>query len=148
LEWLAQPMLAMFVVIIMNIWRGTAFSMIVQLAGLQSIPNTLYEASSIDGASAFQNLRYITIPLLKQTLMVNIIFVTMWTFNIMGSVYVLTSGGPVGATEIISISMYKEAFKLFKLGYSSSIAVVMLVFNIVITLIYIRILGKKEEFSN
>lgn len=148
LEWLAQPQLAMFVVIIMNIWRGTAFSMIVQLAGLQGIPNSLYEAASIDGASAFQNLRYITIPLLKQTLMVNIIFVTMWTFNIMGSVYVLTGGGPAGATEIISISMYKEAFKLFKLGYSSSIAVVMLVFNIVITLIYIRVLGKKEEFSH
>lgn len=148
LEWLAQPHLAMFVVIMMGIWRGTAFSMIIQLAGLQSIPNSLYEAAAIDGAGVFQNLRYITFPMIKQTLMVNIIFVTMWTFNVMGSIYVLTGGGPVRATEIIAISMYREAFKLFRLGYSSSIAIVMFVVNIIIALVYLRILRNREDFSN
>lgn len=147
LYWLAGPRLAMFVAILMNVWRGTAFSMIVQLGGLQSIPNDLYEAAAIDGAGTLQNIRFITLPLLKQTIMVNIIFVTMWTFSVMSSIYVLTGGGPAGATDVIAISMYKEAFKFFRVGYASSIAMVMFVVNLVITLMYIKMLRRTGEVS-
>ena len=141
-EWLAHPGLAMFVAIITCVWRGTAFSMVLELAGLQSIPVHLYECASIDGATAVQGFRLITLPLLRPTMVVNLIFITLATFNVMSLVYVLTGGGPFLATEVISIAMYKEAFKFFRIGYAASMAMIMFAINLLFVIVYIRIMQR------
>jgi ABC-type sugar transport system permease subunit len=144
IKWLSQGNLTLVVAIGMTVWRGTAFSMIIQAAGLQSIPVVLYEAAEIDGANYFQKLYRITLPLISSTILINLIIITIATFNVMSLVYAFSGGGPFRSTEIISIYMYKSAFKFFRFGFASSISIVMFFLNIIFTVTYIRI--TKKEF--
>ncbi|PIU63236.1 MAG: ABC transporter permease [Armatimonadetes bacterium CG07_land_8_20_14_0_80_40_9] len=146
-EWLSHPLSAMLSLIAANTWRGTAFSMIIQLAALQTIPDEQYEAANVDGASSLQKFYYITLPWLKPTILINIIMITLATFNTFDLVMSLTGGGPVRATEVISLYMYKEGFAFFKLGSASALAMIMFLVNIVFTLIYIRVLRQDQEVS-
>lgn len=143
-EWLSHPATAMLSLIIANTWRGVAFSMIIELAALQIIPDELYEAAEVDGATVLQKFRNITFPFLKPTILINIIMITLATFNTFDIVMSLTGGGPVEATEVISLYMYKEAFRMANLGYASSVAMIMFLVNIIFTLIYIKILRQEE----
>ncbi|HOV62657.1 MAG TPA: sugar ABC transporter permease [Spirochaetia bacterium] len=144
LKWLSEPQLTLVVAIGMTVWRGVAFSMIMQMAALQSVPETLYEAADIDGASYFQKLFRITIPNISSTILINLIIITIATFNVMSLIYAFSGGGPVGATEVISIYMYKSAFKEFRFGFASSISIIMFLINILFTSVYIRV--TKKEF--
>lgn len=146
-EWLAHPQLAMLVAILTCVWRGTAFSMVLELAGLQSIPLQLYECASIEGASSLQKFKYITFPLLRPTIAVNLIFITMATFNVMSLIYVLTGGGPFLATEVLSIAMYKEAFKFFRIGYASSMAMIMFLINLILIIAYIKFIERSNSMQ-
>jgi multiple sugar transport system permease protein len=144
IKWLSRGNLTLLVAIGMTVWRGTAFSMIMQAAGLQSVPKELYEAVEIDGANNLQRTLFVTLPLISSTLLINLIIISIATFNVMSLVYAFSGGGPFSATEIISIYMYKSAFKFFRFGFASSISIVMFLLNILFTLTYIKI--TKREF--
>jgi multiple sugar transport system permease protein len=144
IKWLSRGNLTLLVAIGMTVWRGTAFSMIMQAAGLQSVPKELYEAVEIDGANNLQRTLFVTLPLISSTLLINLIIISIATFNVMSLVYAFSGGGPFRATEIISIYMYKSAFKFFRFGFASSISIVMFLLNILFTLTYIKI--TKREF--
>ncbi|MFP4016632.1 MAG: carbohydrate ABC transporter permease [Halanaerobiales bacterium] len=121
--------------IIMNIWRLAGFTMIVYLSGLQTIPHYLYEASRIDGASKIRQFFSITIPMLAPTTFFLVVMTTIFSFQVFDQVYVMTSGGPMNSTTTIVHQIYKNAFEGYKMGYASSMSVVLLVLIVAITLI-------------
>ncbi len=138
--WLSTPSLALMSIIVANVWRGTAFSMILQYAGLQSIPDELYEAAKVDGASVLQNFWYITIPQLRPILMINVILITISTLNTFDMILPLTGGGPGQATEVLSLRTYNVIFQQYSLAGGAVLAVVMLFISMVLTLAYRRLL--------
>jgi multiple sugar transport system permease protein len=127
-------------IVIANVWRGTAFSMILQYAGLQSIPDELYEAAEVDGAGALQSFWYITIPQLRPILMVNIILITISTLNTFDMILPLTGGGPGQATEVLSLHTYNVIFREYSLAGGAVLAVIMLAISLTLTLAYRRLL--------
>lgn len=138
--WLSNPTLALVSVIIANVWRGTAFSMILQYAGLQSIPDEIYEAAEVDGANALQAFWHITIPQLRPILMINVILITISTLNTFDMILPLTGGGPGRATEVLSLRTYNVIFREFSLAGGAVLAVIMLAISMVLTLAYRRLL--------
>lgn len=143
-QWLSSPSLAMVTVIVLNIWKGYPFSMVLLLAGLQNIPNELNEAARIDGAGRLGVLRYVTLPLLAPVMAANIVLITIYTFNVFDLVYAMTGGGPVNATEIIGLFMYRQAFTSGRLGYGSAVAVMMFMLNLMITIVYLATLARSS----
>jgi multiple sugar transport system permease protein len=143
-QWLSNPSLAMVTVIILNIWKGYPFSMVLLLAGLQNIPNELSEAARIDGAGRWGVLRFVTLPLLAPVMAANIVLITIYTFNVFDLVYAMTGGGPVNATEIIGLFMYRQAFTSGRLGYGSAVAVMMFVLNLMVTIFYLGTLARSS----
>jgi multiple sugar transport system permease protein len=142
---LSDPQNALISVIIANGWRGAAFSMILQYAGLQTIPDELYEAAAIDGASKLQSFWYITLPQLRPILMINIILITIYTINTFDTILALTGGGPGQATEVLSLYTYNNIFDRFSLAEGSVLAVLMLSISLILTLMYRRLLEEREE---
>jgi len=138
--WLSTPSTALASVILANVWRGTAFSMILQYAGLQSIPDELYEAAEVDGAGTLQSFFYITIPQLRPILMINIILITIFTLNTFDMILVLTGGGPGQATEVLALRTYNVIFQNFSLSGGAVLAVIMLLISLALTLAYRRLL--------
>jgi multiple sugar transport system permease protein len=138
--WLSNPNLALVSVIIANVWRGTAFSMILQYAGLQSIPDEIYEAAEVDGANALQSFWHITIPQLRPILLINIILITISTLNTFDMILPLTGGGPGRATEVLSLRTYNVIFGEFSLAGGAVLAVIMLAISMALTLGYRRLL--------
>jgi multiple sugar transport system permease protein len=137
-DWLQQQPLA--AIIVMNIWRGIAFAMIIFLAALQGIQPEVLEAAAIDGAGARGRLVYITLPLLRFAILLYMLLTTISTFGIFGLVYVLTAGGPGTATQILGIYIYQTSFRFFELGYGSAAAVVTLLIALALGLFYVRAL--------
>ncbi len=140
MAWLSDPNLALMSIIIANVWRGTAFSMILQYAGLQSIPDEIYEAAEIDGASTLQSFWYITIPQLRPILMINIILITISTLNTFDMILPLTGGGPGQATEVLALHTYNVIFREYSLAGGAVLAVIMLFISLGLTLAYRRLL--------
>ena len=138
--WLSNPNTALISIIIANVWRGTAFSMILQYAGLQSIPDELYEAAEVDGAGVLQSFWYITIPQLKPIILINIILITISTLNTFDMILPLTGGGPGRATEVLSLRTYNVIFGQFSLAGGAVLAVIMLAISLGLTLAYRRLL--------
>jgi multiple sugar transport system permease protein len=143
-SWLANPPEAMAVMIFSLAWRGVPLSIILQLGGLQTISRDLYEAAAIDGASRWQRLRYITIPSLKPILLINVILATSGTLNHIDIPLALTGGGPGRATEVLSLTLYKQGFEVLDAAYASTIATVILVINLILTIVYLRVLQRRE----
>jgi ABC-type sugar transport system permease subunit len=146
-SWLANPIEAMAILIGVMGWRGFALTVILQLGGLQTINHALYEAASIDGANAWQKFRYITLPSLKPILLINLILVTAGVLNHVDIPLGLTSGGPGRATEMISLTLYKQGFQLLDTAFAATIATVMLAVNLALTIIYIKLLKGKDNAS-
>jgi len=141
-KWLSTPQLAMAAAIVLNIWKGTPFSTVLELAGLQTIPHEMIESAKVYGASRWQIFRYVTLPMMRTIMLVNIVLITIYTFNIFGLVYAFTGGGPLNYTEIIGLFMYRQGFELGRIGYGASVAVVMFLLNVIIALVYIRIITR------
>lgn len=139
-SWLSDPTESMAIMIASLVWRGVPLSIILQLGGLQTIAKDLYEAAAIDGASRWQSLRYITIPSLKPILLINVIMATSGTLNHVDIPLALTGGGPGRATEVLSLSLYKQGFQVLDAAYASTIATVILVINLALTIAYLRVL--------
>ena len=124
--WLSEPGTAMASVIFVNIWRGFPFFGISFLAGLKAIPGEQYEAAAVDGASIVQRFRHVTLPALRNIIIIVILLSTIWTFNDFAIVYILTKGGPGGATQVLPVFTYEMAFGAQRLGEAIAVALYML----------------------
>jgi len=125
-DWLTDPNLAILSVIIVNTWRGTPFMAITVLAGLQSIPLDLYDASSIDGAGRVQRFVYVTLPLVMPVLLTALVLSIIWTFSDFGIVYGLTKGGPMNATHVLATLSYQTGLASGNIGEGAAISLTML----------------------
>lgn len=138
IHWLRDfPMLS---VIIASVWQGTAFSMLVFISALRTIPLELYEAAKIDGASFWQSIRNITLPLIKNIAIVILLNITMITFGIFLLILTITSGGPGLKTTTLSLYTYQIAFQHYRIGYGCSISMVLLAINLIVGVFYLRAL--------
>jgi multiple sugar transport system permease protein len=133
--WLADPDLALPALIIMMIWGGTGGTMVIYLAGLQSIPEEMYDAAKVDGANTWQRLLYITIPLLRPTTFFLLITGVIGTFQIFTEVYIMTNGGPLNRTTTIGYYLYTNAFRELDMGYATAMAFVLFAMIFVFTLL-------------
>ena len=124
--WLSEAGTAMASVIFVNVWRGFPFFGISFLAGLKAIPGELYEAAAVDGASVLQRFRHVTLPSLRNIVIIVSLLSTIWTFNDFGIVYILTKGGPGGATQVLPVFTYEMAFGAQRLGEAIAVALYML----------------------
>lgn len=140
-SWLSSPITAMAILILSDTWRGTALSVILQLGGLQTIPGELNEAATIDGANSLQRFWYVTLPLLRPSLLVNLIMASAGTFNHVDIPLSLTGGGPLRATEVLSLTLYKQGFEMLDASFASTVATLILVINIGLTIIYLKVLN-------
>lgn len=143
---LSDPQMALGSAIIANTWRGTAFSMIMLYAGLQQVPEQLYRAAKMDGAGPLARFRYVTLPQIKPVVFINLVLITIYTVNTFDMIMSLTSGGPGRATEVLALFMYFIGFNQFQLGRAAAVAVLMLLVNLLMTIVYIRFLLEEEEF--
>lgn len=144
-SWLSDPNNALYSVIAANVWRGTAFSMILLYAGLQGVDETLYEAASVDGANAVRTFWHITLPQLRGVLGINIILITIYTLNSFDMILALTGGGPGRATEVLSLRTYNVIFQDFSLSKGAVHALLMMTIALTMTAIYTRVLKKQGE---
>ena len=135
-NWLGQgPMLA---IVIANTWRGTAFTMLIFLGALRTIPSDIYEAARVDGASAFRRFWDHTLPILRPIAALTLLSVTIATFGTFILIQTLTNGGPAFQTEVIALYAFHEAFQNHAVGYGSTIAVVMLALNLAFAIVFLR----------
>jgi multiple sugar transport system permease protein len=142
INWLGSPFLAMNAAIFMDVWKTTPFVAILLTAGLQIIPQELYQAARVDGAGSWAIFKKITLPLLKPVILVVLIFRTLDAFRIFDAVYVLTGGGPANVTETLSIYAYKVLFQTLQFGYGSTLSVVVFMCIGSISIFYIKLLSK------
>jgi multiple sugar transport system permease protein len=125
-DWLGERSLALLSVVVVDVWHWTPFVFLLLLAGLESLPQDVYEAAKVDGASAWAELRYLTIPMMLPTIAVTLAFRLIVSFKVFDEVYLLTGGGPGTATEVVSFSIYRRFFTEDRMGYGSAISVVTL----------------------
>ncbi|UCC61590.1 MAG: sugar ABC transporter permease [Anaerolineae bacterium] len=144
--WLAQPMRALQMVILVNLWQGTPWAIIMYLAGLQTIPAELYDAAKVDGASAWQTLFKVTLPLLSPITLAMLVLKTVWTFQVFDIVWVLTRGGPASATQVVSYYIYYSSFFQLKFGYAAAMSYVLLGIVLVLVFFYYRLIRHKVEY--
>jgi multiple sugar transport system permease protein len=140
-EWLQAH--AFETVTVVNIWRGIPFAMVLFAAAIESIPRTTLEASLIDGASAWQQLRRVVLPILRPQILTFLMLTTITTFGIFGLVFFLTRGGPGNATEIIGIYIYQRAFQFFEIGLGSAAGVLLLVVLLVLGAYYVWLMREQ-----
>ena len=145
IEWLTTADTAMMAVIITNIWIGIPFNTILIATGLTTIPNELYESASIDGAGGVQQFFKITVPLLRPTIESVLVLGFIYTFKVYDLIYVMTSGGPVNSTHLLSTYSYKLSFEMFKYSMGSAVANALLVILLIVGILYLKITMKGEE---
>jgi multiple sugar transport system permease protein len=142
LKWLASSTWALPAVVIVSVWRGIGPSTVIFLAGLQGIPEELYDAGKIDGANARQLFRHITIPMLSPTTFFVIVVSIIGSFQVFDLIFMMTQGGPGRASLVLVYYIYQHAFRWFGMGYAASIAVVLFIVIFVLTLIQLRLSGR------
>jgi multiple sugar transport system permease protein len=145
--WLSEPTLAMAAVIFANIWRGIPFFTIMILAGLQAIPDEVYEAATVDGASVTQRFWHVTLPMLRPIIVVATATRIIWTFNYADLIFVMTSGGPANATQITSTYTLLSAYTDLDFGYAATLSVILLVIMLVFTAFYLKFTKGVESVS-
>ena len=142
-NFLADRTWAMPAIMIMTIWMGVGYCMLVYIGGLQSIPHQLYEAAYIDGASRWKQFTHITIPMLSPTTFFILITQIINSFKVFGQIQIMTQGGPLRATSVLVYYIYTSAFEFYKFGYASSMAMILFIIILIITLIQWR--GQKMD---
>jgi len=147
LRWLRDPKLAMPALIVMGIWHGMGYNIIIFLAGLQNIPHHLYEAAKIDGAGAWYQFLKVTWPLLGPTTFYIIVIGVINSLKAFAQMDVMTQGGPLGATTTITYFLYQEAFERFAMGRASAVACVLFALLLVLTLSQFKIAGSRVHYE-
>ncbi|MDW2800744.1 sugar ABC transporter permease [Clostridium boliviensis] len=145
IQWLTSPSTAMTAVITANIWIGIPFNTILISTGLTTIPMELYESAAIDGANGRQKFFKITLPLMRTTIESLLVLGFIYTFKVYDMVYVMTGGGPVNSTHLLSTYSYKLSFEMFQYSLGSSAANVLLVILLLVGVVYLKITMKGEE---
>jgi len=141
--WLGKSPLAMHAAIFSDAWKTTSFMTLMLLAGLQSIPQELYAAASIDGAGGWARFRYVTLPLLRPVIILALLFRSLQAFAVFDLIWVLTQGGPGGTTETLSVYLYSYTFRYLNLGYGSALSVAIFALSLII--IFVILFFQKEE---
>jgi ABC-type sugar transport system permease subunit len=139
--WFIQPSAAWVPVILADVWKTTPFVALLLLAGLQNIDASLYEAARIDGASAWRQFRYVTLPLLKPAILVALIFRTLDAFRVFDLIYAMTGGGPGTSTEPIALYTFNALLQNLQFGYGSALSVIVFVITFGLAIVYIKLLG-------
>jgi multiple sugar transport system permease protein len=139
IDWLGDPVWAMPAIMLMSVWKNFGYNMIIFIAGLQNIPEDLYEAASIEGASTWQKFRAITLPMLAPTTFFISIITMIGYFQLFAEPYIMTQGGPLNKTLSIVQYMYQEGFRWWNMGYSAAIAFVLFLIIFLGTLIQFRL---------
>ena len=134
--WLSDPSIVIWSLVIANVWYGTPFTILFLTAGLLSINPTIYEAAVIDGATKIRSFIYITLPLLKPFIVINLILITMWSVNFFDIQLIMTGGGPLFASTTASLYMYRQAFEFGLLSKGASAGIVLIAINLSIAFIY------------
>jgi multiple sugar transport system permease protein len=145
--WLSDPGLAMPAVVLTNIWRGIPFFAIMILAGLQAIPDEVYEAATVDGAGIIQRFWSVTLPMLRPIIVVATATRIIWTFNYADLIFVMTSGGPANATQITSTYTLLQAYSDLDFGYAATLSVILLVIMLVFTALYLKLTKGVESVA-
>lgn len=145
IDWLTQPHTAMFALIVANIWIGIPFNMILISTGLSTISEDLYESASIDGANPIQKFFKITLPLLRPAIESVLILGFIYTFKVFDLVYVMTNGGPVNSTHMLSTYSYKLSFEMFKYSKGAAVANILFVILLYVSLLYLKCVYSDEE---
>ena len=144
LGWLIDPSLAMWAVIITNCWIGIPFNMLLLSTGMSNIPLDIYESASIDGCNAMQRFFRITIPLLKTSIMSVLMLGFIYTFKVFDLIFMMTKGGPLNATEVLSTYSYRQSFSLFNFSMGSASAMILFVCLMCVGVFYLRLIRKDE----
>ncbi len=140
--WLADTTTAMPAVIIMSIWKGLGYNMVIFLAGLQGIPQELYEAAKIDGAGAWARFRYITFPLVSPTTFFIVVLSTIAAFQVFDQTFVMTGGGPAYSTTTLALYIYQNAFQWFHMGYAAALSYVLFGAVAAVIMVQFRVQGR------
>lgn len=146
LLWLSDANLAMPAVILVSIWKGVGFSMVVYLAGLQSIPEDIYDAAKIDGATGWRRLKDITLPLLAATTLFQAVVSVLGALQVFTEIFIMTSGGPLRRTTTIVYQIYTTAFKNFDMGYASAMSFGLFAMMFVFTIFQMRVMRSEVEY--
>ena len=144
IDWLGDPLWAMPAIVLLSVWKNFGYNMIILLAALQAIPKDLYEAASLEGATAWQQLRHVTLPALAPMLLMVSILTMAGHFQLFAEPYVMTQGGPAQRTVTVLYFMYEEGFKWWSLGSASAVAFVLFVIMFALTLLQLRVARTRE----
>ena len=137
--WLGDPDVALPFIMLLHLWRNVPFYGVAFLAAMQAIPNSFYEAAEIDGANAWYKFWYITLPGIRKMVIVMVTIHVLWTFNNFDFVYLATGGGPVNATDVLPVYVYRQCWSSYTVGYGASIGTVMLLLLMLYFIVFIKI---------
>lgn len=139
IDWLGNPRWAMPAIILVSVWKNFGYNMLVFLAGLQTVPEELYEAADLDGAGVWRRFRHVTLPMLGPTLVFVGVVTMIAAFQIFSEPYVMTQGGPLKSTLTLMLFMYEQGFRWWRLGFAAAVAVVLFLLTLVGTLVQLRL---------
>jgi multiple sugar transport system permease protein len=142
INWLSDPNMVVWSMVIANMWYGTPFTILFLTAGSFSINPTIYEAAIIDGASKMKTFLHITLPILKPFIVINLVLITMWSVNFFDLQLVMTGGGPLFASTTASLYMYRQAFEFGLLSKGAAAGLILVVINLVVAFSYIKLLRR------
>lgn len=148
IPWLALPATALSSIIVADIWKTSSFAALLILAGLQVIPEELYQAAKVDGAIVWQRFRHITWPLIRPALLIALLFRTIDAFRVFDLAFVMTQGGPADATNVLQLYGYKKMFVEGWMGYGSAVSVCIFIIVLVIAIAYVRMVGRRLLEAN
>jgi multiple sugar transport system permease protein len=144
-SWLTNEHFAMWSVALTTLWWTAGFNMVLFSAGIKQIPREVFESAAIDGASSFQRIIHITIPLVSSTTVLCLILQIIASFNVFGQVYVMTGGGPHGTTRVLVQYIYETGFKYYKMGYSAAMSYVLFAIIMIVSVTQYLTMGRKEQ---
>jgi ABC-type sugar transport system permease subunit len=143
-DWLGDPNLAMWSIILVDIWKWTGFHVVIYLAGLQSLPHEVEEAAIVDGVRPIQRLWHLTVPMMRPYTATNVILATLGAFSVFDLVFIMTTGGPFNATQVAMTQIYLNAFQFQRFGYASAQATVLLMIMALVSVVMLRF-GRQEQ---
>ncbi len=147
-QWLGDTKYALIALMIVDVWKWYGFHMVIFLAALQTIPVELYEAARVDGASRWNQFISITLPQLRPVMVINITLALLGAFNVFDIPYIMTQGGPAGATNVLALHTYTQAFQFGKLGYGSALSYALLLFITIVALVQLRVVAADETYND
>lgn len=146
-QWLQDPHLALWVLILVNTWKQIGYDIVIYIAGLQAIPQELYDAAAVDGGRRFSVFRRVTMPLVMSTTYFLLVISVIEAFQVFTIVNVMTRGGPAGATDMLVNLLYEIGFELFDIGRGSALAVILFVLLVALAILKSRIIGRKVHYE-